>query len=1087
MLRVELPPIGPYTPVRSLGEGPTTLTYLYRHEQRKKYAVIKMSRAPLESLAEKEEFIAYVRKLKKLTHRHIVAVEDYGLHPSGPSAEHHGFLVVQYIESNALRARLAEGHQCAPDEIRRILFPLADALQYANAAHLVHGNLHPGNILYTEKDVFLTDFSLPPPVQVAPHLSAAFLYRAPEHLQGTPTAASDQYSLAVMAYEWLCGRRPYQASTPEELLRQQTCEPIPAPGTLNPQIKPALEAVLLQALSIAPNARFAHTLTFSDAYLRALMGLPPPGQSSSPPAAPREHKNGAGPRSATTARQHADEPSPTPGKQPEAHTADQPTPLLARQIDQESSAHRSTGKLPANRAAASEAMSEPPQKPLPQASQPVYSSYSDLQRRVETDLHQGGILSHSLAGYEERLAQIEMATVVSHAISENTPAIIEASTGTGKALDVDTPIATPTGWKRMGDITVGDNVFDEQGHPTRVSAVFEIMYNHPCYEVVFSDGSTLVADAEHEWVSYTYPDRSWERRPRAGVDSAKNAVTPETLAVALAGAHRWSNPQSTRKMTAAGAVRERPVKDLSGQRDERRRYTRVTTAQMAATLGVNPTEGATHAIKVAGALVLPEADLPIAPYVLGCWLADGCSYNNLTTADPAILHARENAGAIDDQSGQGQNRRQPGMTGRLQAPGLLQNRHIPPIYLRASTSQRRALLAGLLDTAGTLNCYGAVEFTTSSPRLAREVYELVCSLGFRPSIQGKDCGPGWTLAFPTNEHVFRVERKIAAHKERMRNDGSERNLFRYVTDVRAVPSRPVRCIQVDAPGHLYLAGRSLIPTHNSLAYLIPVVRSGKIAIVSTANKALQEQLFFKDIPFVQKYIRRFDAALVKGMGNYLCLDRMEQERVGMQHFARNPDFQRLLERVESSDERFTGDIEALGFTLPADLRPRVNADRDQCSWSKCSYFSDCFVRKMKVRASQASVIVVNHTLLLLDAFMEGSLLPERDVIVIDEAHHLEDEATRAFTTTISQGRVTTLLAQHLLKDHTPPALQDEAKGAMIRTWERLVGLTSSDYKGRANLKEPLQEGLILASTIATLAEALRTGRPGQITEKDEQL
>ena len=737
MLQVELPRIGPYVPVRSLGEGSTTSTHLYRHEQRKKYAVIKMSRAPLTSLEEKEEFVAYAKRLKKLTHRHIIALEDYGLHPPGQSEQHFGFLVMQYIESNPVRERFVAGQSLAPDEIRRILFPLADALQYANAAHIVHGNLHPGNILQTEKDVFLTDFSLPPFGQAASNTLQTFLYRAPEHLKGSPTAASDQYSLAVMVYEWLCGRRPYQATSPEELLHQQESEPIPSPATLNPQIKPAVEVVLLQALALDPVARFPHTLTFSDAYLRALMGLPPVIQSSSPPAPahistpaaqisadqspqpmPRERKNGAGRKSATPARQQSGESSPATRKLPEVHSSDQSTPLLAAQTDQEITAtaecshepqsapsHSSTRKLPENDSAAIEATPEPSLKLSPQTPQPVYSSYSDLQRRIEADLHQGGILSHSLAGYEERLAQIEMATIVSRSIVENIPSIVEASTGTGK----------------------------------------------------------------------------------------------------------------------------------------------------------------------------------------------------------------------------------------------------------------------------------------------------------------------------------------------------------------------------------------------SLAYLIPVVRSGKIAIVSTANKALQEQLFFKDIPFVQKHIRHFDAALVKGMGNYICLDRVEQERAGIQHYVKNPDFQRLLERIENSDERFTGDFEMLGFTLPADIRSKVNADRDQCTWSKCSYFSDCFVRRMKARAGQADVIVVNHTLLLLDAFMEGNLLPERDVIVIDEAHHLEDEATRAFTTTVSQGRVSTLLAQHLLKDHTPPALQDETKGAMDDAWSQLVRVADPGYKGRANLKEPLQEGLKLASMISKLAEELRTGRPKQMTEKDEQL
>src|SRR5579885_626391 len=418
MLQVELPRIGSYAPVRSLGESSTTFTHLYRHEQRKKYAVIKMSRAPLTSLDEKEEFLAYAKRLKKLTHRYIVALEDYGLYPPEPSEQHYGFLVMQYIESSPLRERFAEGQILAPDEIRRILFPLADALQYANAAHIVHGNLHPGNILQTGKDVFLTDFSFPPFSQATPHTSGAFLYRAPEHLKGSPTAASDQYSLAVLVYEWLCGRRPYQATSPDELLHQQEHEPLPAPATLNPQIKPALEAVLLQALAVDPAARFPHTLTFSDAYLRALMGLPPAIQSSSPPmsrqtgtpaaqtpvdqppqAAPRGRKSGA-------SRKKSGEPASATKKLPEVHPAgpDQPAPppestipTLAEQINQEIAAAPerpravqtrlspgSTRKLPENAANIDDATSEPPAKAAPQ---PVYSTYSDLQRRVEADLH----------------------------------------------------------------------------------------------------------------------------------------------------------------------------------------------------------------------------------------------------------------------------------------------------------------------------------------------------------------------------------------------------------------------------------------------------------------------------------------------------------------------------------------------------------------------------------------------------------------------------------------------------------------------------------------------------------------------------
>lgn len=739
MLQVELPQIGPYTPVRSLGEGSTTYTHLYRHEQRKRYAVIKMTRAPLVTLEEKEAFFAHAKRLKKLVHRQIIALEDFGLHPTGIPDQHYGFLVMQYVDSKPADEHFAPGQCLAPDEIRRILLPLADALNYAHMTHVVHGNLHPGNILLTEKDVFLTDFSLPPSSQSASAqgVPKASLYQAPEQLHGTHSAAGDQYALAVMAYEWLCGRRPYLASSPEELLLQQENEALPPPSSFNLLIKPAVEAVLLQALSVNPAERFPHTLTFFDDYLRALMGRPPllltsEKRSDTLPTSQNDMSPQVG-ESKITSRTETRKKGTSTRKRASAPASDQsppatkalpassapaaptPEPHLAEQIAQEVAAVpkpvRATQPALLNKAERRVLGSftpdpdETPEAPEQAARQPVYITSSDLQHRIENDLHQGGVLSKSLPGYEERPAQIEMAKLVSRSIIENNPSIVEASTGTGK----------------------------------------------------------------------------------------------------------------------------------------------------------------------------------------------------------------------------------------------------------------------------------------------------------------------------------------------------------------------------------------------SLAYLIPIVRSGKVAIVSTANKALQEQLFFKDIPFVQRHIRHFDAALVKGMGNYICLDRVEQERVGIQHYVKNRDFLRLLERIEQSDERFTGDFETLGFTLPPDIRGKVNADRDQCTWSKCSYFSDCFVRRMKARAGLANVIVVNHTLLLLDAFLEGNLLPERDVIVIDEAHHLEDEATRAFTTTISQGQVSTLLAQHLLKDHTPPSLQDETKDLMIRAWDQLVRVADPGYKGRANLKEPLQEGLNLASMVSKLADALRTGRPKQMTEKDEQL
>lgn len=276
-------------------------------------------------------------------------------------------------------------------------------------------------------------------------------------------------------------------------------------------------------------------------------------------------------------------------------------------------------------------------------------------------------------------------------------------------------------------------------------------------------------------------------------------------------------------------------------------------------------------------------------------------------------------------------------------------------------------------------------------------------------------------------------------------------------------------------------------TGKSLAYLVPVVRSGQVAIISTANKALQEQLFYKDIPFVQKHIKAFDAALVKGVNNYVCLDRVERERTGLQFYVKNREFMRLLDTLNVPPSGFNGDFETLGFQLSTDIRSKVATDSDECAWSKCDYFGECYIRRMRERAQRAKVIVVNHTLLLLDAVSGGHVLPDRDVIILDEAHHLEEEATRCFTITVSPVQLQTLLAQRMLRDHSQLSLQDDVMRAAHETWIRLQQIANPINKSRTNLESPLEEGLHLASLLDDLTDSLRKQRPINLEEKESQL
>jgi dUTPase len=157
------------------------------------------------------------------------------------------------------------------------------------------------------------------------------------------------------------------------------------------------------------------------------------------------------------------------------------------------------------------------------------------------------------------------------------------------------------------------------------------------------------------------------------------------------------------------------------------------------------------------------------------------------------------------------------LSSRLRNLGVLGNKHIPVEYLRASIEQRRALLEGLMDTDGYVDCIGRCDLTTVLEGLATQYRELVASLGFRPTLarkravlNGVDCGPRFEVQFTPDRPVFRLPRKRARQKT-----AGIFHRFRAIVDVRDVASVPVRCIEVAAPSGMFLTTRSFIPTHNS--------------------------------------------------------------------------------------------------------------------------------------------------------------------------------------------------------------------------------------------------------------------------------
>jgi ATP-dependent DNA helicase DinG len=203
-------------------------------------------------------------------------------------------------------------------------------------------------------------------------------------------------------------------------------------------------------------------------------------------------------------------------------------------------------------------------------------------------------------------------------------------------------------------------------------------------------------------------------------------------------------------------------------------------------------------------------------------------------------------------------------------------------------------------------------------------------------------------------------------------------------------------------------------TGKTLAYLIPAIRSGRRVVISTATKSLQEQLFQKDVPFLQKHFApNLKAALMKGRANFLCRQKVNQMEVQavlkgideIDWFSQIRDWGKLTE---------TGDRSELTF-LPddADLWNRIDARSDLCTGQKCAEFQRCFVTAMHQRAQEADLIIVNHHLFFADLAIRqddfGSILPEYSAVVFDEAHEIEDVASDYFGRQISSYRLDELV------------------------------------------------------------------------------
>lgn len=277
--------LGNYRIVRALGQGGFAEVYLGEHIYLKSPAAVKVLHALLTDEAQ-AAFVKEAQMLVRLHHPHIVRLLDFAVEVGVP------FLVMEYEPGGNLRQLHPAGSRVSLETVVSYVQQIASALHYAHSQHLIHGDIKPENILLGSQDeLLLSDFGLAvldsqshaySTQIVTQQIAGTSLYLAPEQLHGRSQLASDQYSLAAVVYEWLCGVPPFRGTAIEIALKHLSMPPQPLREHL-PDLSPAVEEVILQGLAKEPEQRFPDVQEFASAFERAYRGIvqpPVPAASS---------------------------------------------------------------------------------------------------------------------------------------------------------------------------------------------------------------------------------------------------------------------------------------------------------------------------------------------------------------------------------------------------------------------------------------------------------------------------------------------------------------------------------------------------------------------------------------------------------------------------------------------------------------------------------------------------------------------------------------------------------------------------------------------------------------------------------------
>lgn len=366
----------------------------------------------------------------------------------------------------------------------------------------------------------------------------------------------------------------------------------------------------------------------------------------------------------------------------------------------------------------------------------------------------------------------------------NTTCGLSLARQNGKLLGEFVKLPTPDGWREMRDIKVGDYVFGDDGKPTKVLAKYEPNEKN-FYEIDFGNAGnfvneTIKAGGGHLWSVQT---GDWNGKEKV-VDS------------------NWIYQNFPRLKSHKQTIRIRLTKPVE----------------------------------------YPKKELPLDPYCLGFWLGDGHSWTGAITCNlndvPVAAHAFAKIGGIRYNPDISPDKksidlRVMGLKNKLKEIGVLGNKHIPPEYLTASVEQRYELLRGLMDSDGYAEGHSSMVSWSQSgrPELVEQFMELVCSLGMKPSYRKRElskanpnCKDAFEIKFNVvgKEPVFKSKRRLKKFEKYYKKE--QKFNYWYIKDIRKIEKKEhYYCLSVDNESHLFLCGKSYIPTHNSVLFVARII------------------------------------------------------------------------------------------------------------------------------------------------------------------------------------------------------------------------------------------------------------------------